>query len=42
MWVRGCSALLERRKGGDWQARFGHGLLRLETFVDPQRFHGGV
>ena len=26
----------------DWQARFGHPLLLLETFVDPERFHGGV
>lgn len=34
--------LLERRIARDWQARFGHGLLLLETFVDPQRFHGGV
>ena len=32
----------ERRVGADWQARFGHPLLLLETFVDPQRFHGGV
>jgi hypothetical protein len=35
-------SLLERRIGGDWQARFGHPLLLLETFVDPRRFHGGV
>lgn len=34
--------LLERRIGADWQARFGHPLLLLETFVDPRRFHGGV
>ena len=26
----------------DWQARFGHPLLLLETLVDPRRFHGGV
>lgn len=32
----------ERRVGADWQTRFGHPLLLLETFVDPQRFHGGV
>ena len=25
-----------------WQARFGHPVLLLETFVDPQRFYGGV
>lgn len=35
-------SLLERRIGSDWQARFGHPLLLLETFVDPRRFHGGV
>jgi len=26
----------------DWKARFGHPLLLLETFVDPERFYGGV
>ena len=35
-------SLLQRRAGADWQARFGHPLLLLETFVDPRRFHGGV
>ena len=35
-------ALTERRIKVDWPARFGHALLLLETFVDPQRFHGGV
>jgi Domain of unknown function (DUF4338)/DDE_Tnp_1-associated len=35
-------SLTERRVGADWQARFGHPLLLLETFVDPRRFHGGV
>lgn len=35
-------ALTERRIKLDWPARFGHALLLLETFVDPQRFHGGV
>lgn len=35
-------SLLERRVVRDWQARFGHPLLLLETFVDPRRFHGGV
>ncbi len=35
-------SLTERRVVGDWQARFGHPLLLLETFVDPRRFHGGV
>ena len=35
-------SLTERRVAGDWPTRFGHPLLLLETFVDPQRFHGGV
>jgi hypothetical protein len=34
--------LVERRISADWQARYGHPLLLLETFVDPRRFHGGV
>ena len=35
-------ALSQRRLAGDWLERFGHPLLLLETFVDPQRFHGTV
>jgi GNAT superfamily N-acetyltransferase len=35
-------SLTQRRVVADWQARFGHPLLLLETFVDPRRFHGGV
>ena len=35
-------SLTERRVVADWQARFGHPLLLLETFVDPRRFYGGV
>jgi hypothetical protein len=35
-------SLTARRVGADWQARFGHPLLLLETFVDSRRFHGGV
>ena len=35
-------SLTERRGVADWRERFGHPLLLLETFVDPQRFHGGV
>lgn len=35
-------SLTERRVVADWQARFGHPLLLLETFVDPRRFDGGV
>lgn len=35
-------SLCERRLPGDWQARFGHPLVLLETFVDPERFRGTV
>ena len=28
------------RLPGDWQAHFGHPVLLVETFVDPQRFRG--
>ena len=35
-------SLTERRIVADWQARFNHPLLLLETFVDPSRFYGGV
>lgn len=35
-------ALMQHRVVQDWQHRFGHPLLLLETFVDPQRFYGGV
>ena len=29
---------MQRRLVRDWQARFGHPVLLLETFVDPERF----
>src|SRR6266568_3511597 len=35
-------ALCQRRVERDWEETFGHGLLLLETFVDPQRFRGTV
>ena len=35
-------SLCQRRLGRDWQATFGHSVLLLETFVDPQRFRGTV
>jgi hypothetical protein len=35
-------SLCQRRLPGDWLTHFGHPLLLLETFVDPQRFHGTV
>ena len=31
---------LARRVGDDWQQRWGYRPVLLETFVDPQRFHG--
>ena len=33
-------SVCQKRLLADWQARFGHRLLLLETFVDPQRFRG--
>lgn len=35
-------SLCEKRISPDWRMRFGHPLLLLETFVDPQRYHGTV
>ena len=35
-------SLCHKRLGPDWQARFGHPLVLVETFVDPRRFHGTV
>jgi hypothetical protein len=35
-------ALCEKRILHDWQERFGHPVLLLETFVDPRRFQGTV
>lgn len=35
-------SLCHRRLCADWQEHFGHPLLLLETFVDPQRFVGTV
>lgn len=35
-------SLMQRRVVADWQARFAHPVLLLETFVDPQHFYGGV
>ncbi len=35
-------ALCERRLARDWPENFGHPVLLLETFVDPQRFRGTV
>ncbi len=35
-------SLCQKRLPSDWQNTFGHPLVLLETFVDPQRFHGTV
>jgi hypothetical protein len=35
-------SLCEKRISHDWLIRFGHPLLLMETFVDPQRYHGTV
>lgn len=35
-------ALCEQRIKRDWQERFDHPLLLMETFVDPQRYQGTV
>jgi len=35
-------ALIQRRLPEDWLKSFGHPLVLLETFVDPQRFAGTV
>jgi Druantia protein DruA/DDE_Tnp_1-associated len=35
-------ALCEKRLCSDWQQRFGHPVLLIETFVDPARFRGTV
>jgi len=35
-------SLCQRRLPTDWQASFGHPLVLVETFVDPERFRGTV
>jgi hypothetical protein len=35
-------SLCQRRLDTDWQKTFGHPVVLLETFVDPQRFQGTV
>lgn len=35
-------SLCQKRLPSDWEARFGHRVVLLETFVDPQRFRGTV
>ena len=33
-------ALVSRRISNDWQAKYGHPILLLETFVEQRRFAG--
>ena len=35
-------ALCQKRLARDWESTFGHGVVLLETFVDPERFRGTV
>ena len=35
-------SLCQKRICSDWQKNFGHPVLLMETFVDPQRFQGTV
>ncbi len=35
-------SMCQKRLPVDWQNTFGHPLILIETFVDPQRFHGTV
>ena len=35
-------SLCQKRLPTDWQAVFGHPVLLIETFVDPQRFRGTI
>jgi hypothetical protein len=34
--------LCQKRLPADWQALFGHRVVLIETFVDPQRFRGTI
>ena len=36
-WILGQ---IRRRLSGDWQAKYGHGIVLLETFVERERFRG--
>lgn len=35
-------SLCLKRLSSDWAEKYGHPVLMVETFVDPDRFHGGV
>ena len=34
-------SMVLKRLSADWQSQFGHPILAVETFVDPERFSGG-
>jgi len=34
-------SMVLKRLSADWQGQFGHPILAVETFVDPERFSGG-
>ncbi len=35
-------SLCLKRLSADWVKQYGHPILLVETFVDPERFHGGI
>jgi hypothetical protein len=35
-------SLCLKRLSNDWMVKYAHPILLVETFVDPERFHGGV
>ena len=37
-----CLGLCLQRLSADWQARYGHSVVVVETFVDPEQFSGTV
>jgi len=41
-WASRILALCQKRLPSDWQVIFGHPLVLIETFVDPQRFRGTI
>lgn len=38
-WILGQ---INRRINQDWQAKYGHGLVLVETFVEQARFRGTI
>ena len=33
-------SLVSKRISGDWEGKYGHGIVAIETFVETGRFHG--